>query len=67
VHFEYIPNIYDREKMVKNESWEKRRGAAAVERTFTVTQAFNGTRKLQEILADLLYAEYCRIEQKRVR
>jgi hypothetical protein len=37
------------------------------EREFIVKETFNGTRKLSEILADLIYSEYCRKEQKNVR
>jgi hypothetical protein len=54
-------------KMKKNIGKKTCKERAAIEREFIVKESYNGTRKLSDILADLLYAEYCRKEQKSAR
>jgi hypothetical protein len=38
--------------------------ATCMKTEIIVTEAYKGTKKLSDILADLLYAEYCRKEKK---
>jgi hypothetical protein len=50
--------------MGKNKTRKMQKKAAATEREFIVKEIFAGTRKLPEILADLIYTEYCRREER---
>ena len=58
------PNIYEMRPGMRKENIKARKRTAAVAREFIVKQKFNGTVKLSEIFADLLYADYCRNGQK---
>jgi hypothetical protein len=46
---------------------QSRKRSAVTAREFIVNETYGGTLKLPDIFSDLLYAEYCRKEQKNLR
>ncbi|GHU97935.1 hypothetical protein FACS1894211_00760 [Clostridia bacterium] len=49
--------------MKKNIGGKIRKKRAATERKFIITESYNGTHKLSEIVSDLIFAEYSRREK----
>jgi len=53
------------EKSLKtNKLIKPRKKRPALKREFIVTETFNGTRKLADLVSELIYAEYCRRLEK---
>jgi hypothetical protein len=59
--------VFEGGKMTKSSNKITRKARAGIERVFIVSETFNGTRKLSEILADLIHAAYSKQEQNSTR